>query len=167
MNDLAIIPLKSRTYPGHHAIIDSRDADRVLRYHWILRKSDRTFYAFARVSRDGKIARLHLHKLVYGARDDVLVDHENGDGLDCRRSNLRQATQLQNSRNRKNTPTERSPYKGVHLPKGMKRWQAYIYIEYKRTHLGYFDTAEEAAHAYDDAARRHFGEFARPNFPQQ
>jgi len=100
------------------------------------------------------------------------VDHINGNGLDNRRSNLRISS---NSQNHANTKKQRgnysSKYKGVCWIKNVKKWAAYIGSNkkgsiVKRKYLGYYKIEEEAARAYDKAAKEHYGEFAGLNFPE-
>jgi hypothetical protein len=102
------------------------------------------------------------------------VDHANGDGLDNRRQNLRQATQQQNMRNSRKYRGGSSRYKGVCWKIRNQRWLAQIYVSEqdasgvptkRKLHLGTFTDQETAARAYDAAAREHFGEFACLNFP--
>lgn len=59
--------------------------------------------------------------------------------------------------------TSYSPFKGVCWRPIPKRWKAYIKINKKQIHLGYFSTPEEAAVAYNNAAIKYFGEFANQN----
>lgn len=91
------------------------------------------------------------------------VDHKNMDRLDNRRENLRPCTQSQNLANSKKRPHNTSGFKGVNWHTGTKAWAARIGVENKRIFLGYFNTAEEAAKAYDTAAKKYFGEFSRLN----
>lgn len=56
-------------------------------------------------------------------------------------------------------------HKGVTQEKGASRYRAVIIKNYKKFSLGFYDTAEEAALAYDEAARKFHGEFACVNFP--
>jgi hypothetical protein len=94
-----------------------------------------------------------------------LVDHKNGNGLDNTRTNMREATNQENARNQHKRAGTSSQYKGVcFIPVG-GRWMASICLSGRSVHLGYHATEELAALAYDTAAREHFGEFARPNFP--
>lgn len=58
-----------------------------------------------------------------------------------------------------------SKYRGVHLHTGTKRWVAQIRAKRKAIHLGCFDTEEEAAKAFDVAAKLHHGDRAFLNFP--
>lgn len=103
-----------------------------------------------------------LHRLILPCVDGRIADHINGDKLDCRRSNLRLCTHVENSRNAGTTKGRQ--YKGVGvLPCG--RFRARIMVNRKEIALGWHDTASDAARAYDAAALRYFGEFARLNFP--
>jgi hypothetical protein len=108
--------------------------------------------------------RIYLHRFILGITDPkIRVDHQDGDGLNCRRSNIRVSTPSLNTANAGKRPGS-NPYKGV-LKRG-SRWIARIKVNYTSRHLGTFDTPEEAARAYDRAAVETFGEFARLNFPQ-
>src|SRR5687768_17425464 len=120
------------------------------------------FYAFTQIRKsDGTKTTMQMHRLIMGL-DGPLVDHENHNGLDNRRENLRHATQQQNKRNqriRKNT----SGFKGVRWDKG--KWQARIMIDGIQLNIGRYFEPLDAARAYDAAARQYHGEFASINFP--
>jgi hypothetical protein len=92
---------------------------------------------------------------------DKQVDHINGIAYDNRASNLRLATDSQNKANQSMRKKNKSGYKGVSFNKSVKKWHAQICIDYKRIHIGYFDSPELAHAAYCKRAVELFGEFAR------
>lgn len=122
-------------------------------------------YAQHRVG--GKIE--YLHRAIaarMGIPPDVHVDHRNLNKLDNLRSNLRSADKSRNGANRGPMPkraTISSQYKGAYWATDKRRWKSCIAHQGRQIHLGYFDTAEQAAAAYNDAALRLFGEYARLN----
>ena len=89
------------------------------------------------------------------------IDHIDGNGLNNRWSNLRHATRAQNSTNSPAQKSNKIGLRGVHFHKGAKKWRAQICKNLKITHLGYFDTPEQASVAYQKAARVFHGEFVR------
>lgn len=111
-----------------------------------------------------------LHRLIAGVTErSVLVDHQNRNKLDNRRSNLRLATRCQNAGNLVRVASKyRSRFKGVSWHKHVGRWVAQLKVTLnsveKNKYLGTFEHEEDAAKAYDKAAREHFGNFARLNF---
>lgn len=86
------------------------------------------------------------------------IDHIDGDRLNNRIENLREATYSQNAHNQPRNSRNTSGYKGVHFWRN--RWRAEIYINNKRIRLGSFNTPEQAHEAYCKAADEYFGEFA-------
>jgi hypothetical protein len=97
----------------------------------------------------------------------TVVDHVNGDTLDNRRSNLRVCSQQENLRNRAINVGRQ--YKGVVYDKTRQGkthpWIARITVDGRTKYLGVFRLAIAGAFAYDDAARKYYGKFARLNFP--
>lgn len=152
---------------GLVAIVDDEDYERVVaKGSWCADPSGDTYYARKNLYRhEAPLRPLLMHTLITGF---AYVDHINGDGLDNRRANLRRATHRQNMANKRIYRNNTSGFKGVTRNTGTGRpWRASLRSDGRRHHLGYFDTAEEAARAYDTAAAEHFGEFARPNFPRE
>jgi hypothetical protein len=91
------------------------------------------------------------------------LDHKNNTPDDNRWNNLREATNHQNKYNRKNNVNNTSGIKGVHWHKNILMWNARIGVNGKKIHLGYFTIKEDAARAYNEAAIKYYGEFARLN----
>lgn len=145
---------------GKFAIVDDKDFEYLNQFKWFAQKDGYTWYALRR-GKQRKIVR--MHRLLTGISKGKSIDHINGNGLDNRRENLRICTQQQNicnSRKRKNTS---SKYKGVSWYARGHKWAAYIQTKNKQKHLGYFDKAIEAALAYNTAAKKLHGQFARLN----
>lgn len=92
----------------------------------------------------------------------LVVDHINHDKNDNRRENLRVCTRRENMLNQQTRSDSKTGLKGVLNRRG--RYYAYIKLEGRQEHLGVFSTKEEAAMAYDTAARKVYGEFACTNF---
>lgn len=120
--------------------------------------------SYLRIWVDGR--RYYAHQLAFlymtGAWTELLPDHRDGNGLNNSWENIRTATYSQNCANTKISSKNSSGFKGVsRATHGGNGWRAYIYNG-KQNALGVFDTAEEAAAAYRVAARRIFGEYARP-----
>ena len=112
-----------------------------------------------------RLENLYLHRLILDITANLHGDHINGNALDNRRSNLRPATRHENMRNAAPHRDGTSLYHGVSWVKMANYWRAQIYVDGKQKNLGNWTTQEKAALAYDTAARTHFGEFARLNFP--
>jgi hypothetical protein len=152
---------------GTTVVVDDDQAPLVARWAWRARESG---YVAHRLRRAGGGKRWeYLHRLVVGAEAGSLVDHINGDILDNRRSNLRITDAKGNARNQRRHLRNKSGFKGVDFTDDKKRakaWRATISVDGHKRMLGRYATAEEAARAYDAAARKHFGEFARLNFPE-
>lgn len=88
------------------------------------------------------------------------IDHRDGDGLNNRWANLREASKVENAGNVRAKSRNTSGFKGV-SQKSNGRYRASIQSHGKWRHLGTFVTAEEAHSAYAAAAAEAFGEFAR------
>lgn len=114
---------------------------------------------YAKNSRQG-----FLHRFLMGLPkgDGYKVDHRNGDGLDCRRENMRVATHAQNMQNRKVQSNNTSGFRGVTWNQG--KWAAVIKVLGRNVQLGRFADPKEAALAFDAKACEVRGEFARTNF---
>jgi len=110
-----------------------------------------------------------LHRVVLWASPGDWVDHINRDKLDCRRSNLRFVSYEQSAQNRNKSTSIRktSRYKGVSFRKRGCVWIAQITVSKVQTVLGRFKNQEDAARAYDRAAREFFGLHAYFNFPKE
>lgn len=109
--------------------------------------------------------KIYMHRLIMKAQneDSHHIDHIDGNGLNNRRCNLRLCSQSQNMMNQRKTRGT-SKYKGVHIDKRTSKWIANIKVNRKTIYLGTYKNEDDAAHAYDQAARKHFGKFARTNF---
>jgi len=144
---------------GYVALVDDEDYELVSQYNWSVSIKNHTCYARSRLGKADNPDTL-LHRFLLNAPAGVEVDHKDGNGLNCQRSNIRLATSKQNNCNKW---VQGEGYRGVTLrPNG--RYQARIRDDERRIVIGTFDTDLEAARAYDEAARKYHGEFAMLNF---
>jgi hypothetical protein len=109
--------------------------------------------------------RIFIHRIawawVYGTWPVTGIDHINGDGLDNRICNLREATGSQNVCNQKISVRNTSGVKGVSWNKQRGMWKASLSLLGKEHHVGYFNSLSHAATAIEDARFNLHKEFAR------
>ncbi len=160
---------------GKCALVDEPDAAALARLRWWAFKRGNCWHAARTVKRNGTKRTVYMHRLLIEAPPGREVDHENGDGLDNRRSNIRLCTKRQNGQNRRQVGNRHksSRFHGVCFKRQFGKWDATICAgpvnargHAKQIYIGRFTSEEAAAHAYDAAARWHFGPFAALNFPQ-
>jgi AP2-like factor, euAP2 lineage len=86
------------------------------------------------------------------------------EGLDYRKSNLVVCTLAERQRllPKKRTKTS-STYRGVSFSRSHKKWRAGIEVNGRSLNLGLYKSEDEAAEAYNKAARKHFGAVAYQN----
>jgi len=146
---------------GLYTLVDDADYDFLSMWKWSAKQYRNNCYAVRR-DKSNKIIKMH-RELLSLTNPKIEGDHINGNGLDNQRKNLRTCSHQQNICNQRKSSANSSGYKGVSYRKDIGKWDAYIKVNQKRIWLGCFKIKEDAARAYDDAARIYFGEFARPN----
>lgn len=107
----------------------------------------------------------YLHRVILRPPKGMLVDHIDGDGMNCTRQNMRICTPQQNSWNSRKRNTNTSGYIGVVWSVHASKWCAQILHNSWPIRLGYYTSAEAAARAYDEKCIELRGEFAALNFP--
>lgn len=146
--------------------VDDEDFEWARRFHWhpfqpkahtrgLRRLANHTY-----VVRWVKGRRVLLHREAWQRRNGEcppMLDHRDRDSLNNQLSNLRPADAVQNQGNRGPSRVSKSGVKGVCWHKDKRKWRASIGEPTR--HLGYFATIEEAARAYEAAAKIRYGEF--------
>lgn len=150
---------------GQVAVVDVVDAD-LAQFNWTACRNGEKWYAYRRGPAP-VCEHMDLHRVIAKRMGMEIrghereVDHRDGDGLNCRRGNLRPASSGQNKMNGPRRSDNTSGYKGVGWDPRRLQWRARIKAGGQEHWLGYFPTAFEAGQARSAAASRLHGDFAR------
>lgn len=150
---------------GLKLLLDDDDFEKYKDTVWFLRQKCNTYYAARSIKVDGKWKHAYIHHYIMPVSKGIEVDHIDGNGLNNTKANLRYCTKAQNQHNRRKS-RGRSQYKGVVFQKKNGYWLSVIKVFTKAMSLGLYLTEIEAARAYDYAACKYFGEFAKLNFQE-
>ena len=143
--------------------VDDEDYNWLNQWKWCALKSKNTYYAVRNSETiNGKRYNIYMHRVIMKTPKHLQCDHQDQNGLNNQKFNLRHASNTQNQINVTHFNT--SGYRGVTYNKQHEKWRVQITINHKRKHLGYFDNAIKAAERYDRAALKYHGEFAIINF---
>lgn len=139
--------------------IDRVDIEKVKAYRWGI--NSRGYV----VSVNNYKNQIYISRIILGITDpNIEIDHKDHNPFNNLKSNFRICTHAQNQRNKTLYRNNTSGYKGVNFNIRYQRWQAMITINGNRIWIGSFNNADDAARAYDQAAKKYHGEFACLNF---
>jgi uncharacterized protein (DUF2249 family) len=151
---------------GKVALVDDEDYEYLLQWKWYaVERGCGIWYAARHTSKGGKSRIIFMHRVILQTSEGLDTDHRNGNGLDNRRENLRSCSHMNNIRHqsRRLSSTKSSLFKGVYLHKDDNLWRVKITVNKKVINIGEFKDETKAALAYNNAATRYFGEFAKLN----
>lgn len=162
MSDFRTIPLTR----GLEAIVDASDYEALSAHRWGAQHSQGGIYASRKYRDGGRHITVLMHREIMAAAAGVHIDHISGDRLDNRRANLRECSRSQNSANSAARSNSKSGFKGVSWLTARGCWVARLRDGSVSHFLGSFADKADAARAYDAAAIKIHGAFARLNFPE-
>jgi hypothetical protein len=152
---------------GKFALVDDEDYEYLneMSWHAWYNKNGDSFYAHHSTyrGRGESPGVVRMHRLIMKATNGkIKVDHIDGNTLNNQKHNLRMCESHQNNTNMLQLRSDNSTgYRGVskYFYNGKKKWTACLSVKGKKFRLGYFDSPESAAHAFDKAAKELYGEF--------
>jgi hypothetical protein len=158
--------------PNIFVMVDDEDFEWLSQWKWHPHQGSSQIYARRCQQTNWVSRKVTMHAEILKPGPGLVVDHIDGNALNNQRSNLRVCTNAENQRNRHKQRTRdgrktTSSFKGVswHKASSVKRpFVAQITVGNRTLHLGSFASELEAAIAYDVAATKHFGEFAKTNY---
>lgn len=138
------------------AIVDAEDYSLVKKFKWSLNTSKYGVYVVTGAGKN----RIRLHSLVMGIFDSQMIDHEDHNTMDNRKTNLRECSRGQNRQNSKISLINNSGVKNAFWDKKHKKWKVSITANKKRHYIGRFANLSDAKQAAIEARNKHHGNFA-------
>ena len=157
---MKLIDISTKKHPNTFTMVDNGAFAFLNQWKWYAWKKGNNLYAHRNICLNGKKTIIRMHRIILG-NPSFLIDHFDGDGCNNLINNLRLCTNIQNIHNSKLHKDSTTGFKGVSVYKN--KFRARIRFRAKEKSLGYFETKNEAALAYNKAAKKYFGEFARLN----
>jgi hypothetical protein len=146
------------------ALVDDEDYEYLNQWKWHAQKTqkDKTYYAI-RSTKLSNLKAILMHRVIMNTPINLMVDHIDHNGLNNQKTNL---INCSNRKNQSNKLNSNKKYIGVYKPKNKNKVRAQIKINNVRIELGYFITEEDAARAYDEAAKKYGGESTSINLSE-
>ncbi len=171
---MKLIDISTRKFPNTFTMVDDADFEWLNQWKWTATNRNRphrkTLYAERKDVTVASKPGISIHRLIMNTPSGLFTDHIDGNGLNNQRANLRICTQSQNQMNtgpkaigRNKTGVKTSKYKGVWWNKDSGKYESQIKTAAGTIWHGKFIVEDDAARAYNEAAKIHYGEFARLN----